>query len=572
MHQDSVLSALLLFFLVLEALTTFDLIQHVNFPTQICGNTLDHIITRGDLGTTNLRIDATVASDHRAILFQISSPRPGHPKQRLQYRSWTKVDIDAFSGELSSCFIDFSPVSLTSAVDAYNNGITALANKHAPQKTRTVTLHPDSPWYSDALKAEKRERQRLERQAIRTKLQIHWDLHNAQRDRYNLLLDNAQALHYRQSITEAASSRDQWRTFNKLLGRSAPTPLPAHTSDQELSDRFNVFFMEKIKTIRVDLAENPVEYPDHLRSARTPFTGTPMEEFQPVSTEDVAKVIGASPSSTCPLDPLPTWMLKKCLATLLLAITIIVNLSLSSGEFCSTLKRAIVTPLLKKADLDPDILKNFRPVSGLPFISKLIERLVAMQLAAHLKLNGLVEKYQSAYRSLHSTETALLRVQNDLLQAVDESGAAILVMLDLSAAFDTIDHSVLLDALEHQFGLAGRVLAWFASYLSGRVQAVKVGQAVSNFIELVFGVPQGSVLGPVLFTLYTASLGTIIRLHHGMTFHLYADDTQLYIAFRLKNGVGLSKEEAVQRVEACAKDIRAWMVNNFLKLNEDKTE
>ena len=126
-----------------------------------------------------------------------------------------------------------------------------------------------------------------------------------------------------------------------------------------------------------------------------------------------------------------------------------------------------------------------------------------MQLAAPLKLNGLVEEFQSAYRSLHSTETALLRVQNDLLQAIDESGAAILVMLDLSAAFDTIDHSVLLDALEHQFGLAGRVLRWFASYLRGRMQAVKIGEAVSQFIELLFGVPQGSVLGPVLFTLYT---------------------------------------------------------------------
>ena len=121
-------------------------------------------------------------------------------------------------------------------------------------------------------------------------------------------------------------------------------------------------------------------------------------------------------------------------------------------------------------------------------------------------------------------------------------------MLDLSAAFDTIDHGVLLDALEHQFGLAGRVLSWFGSYLTNRVQAVKIGQAVSSFIELVFGVPQGSVLGPVLFTLYTASLGAIIRLH-GMTFHLYADDTQLYIAFRIKNGgAGLSKEEAVQKV------------------------
>ena len=183
-----------------------------------------------------------------------------------------------------------------------------------------------------------------------------------------------------------------------------------------------------------------------------------------------------------------------------------------------------------------------------------------------------MEAFQSAYRSLHSTETALLRVQNDLLRAVDESGAAILVLLDLSAAFDTIDHSVLLRALEHQFGFTGRVLTWFASYLCGRVQAIKIGQAISQFIELTFGVPQGSVLGPVLFTLYTSSLGPIIR-RHGLCYHLYADDTQLYIAFRIKdNKQGISKEEAIRRVEACAQDIRSWMTNNYLKLNEDKTE
>ena len=283
-------------------------------------------------------------------------------------------------------------------------------------------------------------------------------------------------------------------------------------------------------------------------------------------------MIGASPNASCSLDPLPTWVLKNCLSSLLTVITFIVNISLSTGDFCKSLKKALVTPLLKHSDLDQDVFKNYRPISNLPFISKLIERIVAAQLAAHLRLNGLLEKFQSAYRSLHSTETALLRVHNDILQAVDESGAAILVMLDLSAAFDTIDHAILLSALQHQFGLAGTVLKWFVSYLTSRVQAIKIGQAVSEFIELVFGVPQGSVLGPVLFTLYTASLGAIIS-RHGLLYHLYADDTQLYIAFKLKSGLGaLSREEAIAKVEACVKDIRAWMANNFLKLNDDKTE
>ena len=163
----------------------------------------------------------------------------------------------------------------------------------------------------------------------------------------------------------------------------------------------------------------------------------------------------------------------------------------------------------------------------------------------------------------------MIRVTNDLLRAVDSNGGAILVLLDLSAAFDTIDHDVLLKALETQCGIVGTVLKWFASYLSNRRQAVKIGAAISSFVSLAFGVPQGSVLGPILFTLYTTPLGEIIK-RHGLNFHLYADDTQLYILFRPKDAV--SQESARAKIEACAEDIRRWMNNNLLKLNEDKTE
>ena len=209
-------------------------------------------------------------------------------------------------------------------------------------------------------------------------------------------------------------------------------------------------------------------------------------------------------------------------------LTLIVNTSLEFADFSPEPKRAFILPLLKKAILDCGILKNFRPVSNLSFLSKLIERIVCVQLVDHLKINDLYEVYQSAYRQLHSTETALLCVQNDLLQAVDTHGGAILVLLDLSAAFDTIDHHCLLHILESSFGIQGNVLAWFQSYLTGRTQTVRIKKCTSEPHELKYGVPQGSVLGPILFTIYTTPLGKLIR-RHGLTFHLYADDTQLYI-------------------------------------------
>ena len=184
-----------------------------------------------------------------------------------------------------------------------------------------------------------------------------------------------------------------------------------------------------------------------------------------------------------------------------------------------------------------------------------------MQLVDHLKAHHLYEVFQSAYRQLHSTETALLRVQNDLLRAVDTH------LLDLSAAFDTINHQRLLHTLESSFGIKGKVLDWFQSYLTGRTQTVQIKKSTSEPHELKYGVPQGSVLGPILFTIYTTPLGQLIR-SHGLTFHLYADDTQLHLAFKPSEPSSIVNN--ISRLEKCVDDIRAWMKLNLLKLNDDK--
>ena len=150
-------------------------------------------------------------------------------------------------------------------------------------------------------------------------------------------------------------------------------------------------------------------------------------------------------------------------------------------------------------------------MSNLSFISKLVGRVVCVQSVDHIKTNNLYEIFQSDYRQLHSTETILLRVQNDILQAVDNEGGAILVLLDLSAAFDTIDHQKLLNLLNQSFGIRGVALKWFESYLKDRTQTVQIGSCTSTPVTLKYGVPQGSVLGPILFAMYTNPLGNIIR-------------------------------------------------------------
>ena len=210
---------------------------------------------------------------------------------------------------------------------------------------------------------------------------------------------------------------------------------------------------------------------------------------------------------------------------------------------------------MKKTGLDSDILKNYCPVLNLTFISKLIEKVISGRLNEHLINNSLFDPLQSAYRDKHSTETALITVQDDILSALDAGSSAILLMLDLSAVLDTIDHNILLSRLCNVYGVTGNILDWFRSYLTGRIQRVVIEDSVSVDQELDFGVPQDSVLGPIIYCMYTKSVSDIIQ-RHGLSHHSYADDTQLYMTMDHSNN---DWRDGVARIELCVSEIREWM-------------
>ena len=230
------------------------------------------------------------------------------------------------------------------------------------------------------------------------------------------------------------------------------------------------------------------------------------------------------------------------------------------------LKRAIVKPIIKKSTLEPESMKNYRPVSNLAYIGKIIEKVVVNQLDAHLTDNNLHEPLQSAYRTGHSMETALLNFSNDILLALDKRRCVYLVLLDLSAAFDTIDHTVFLSRLEKENGVTADALGWMSSYLSGWQQCISINSTLSDNRDLHFGFPQGSLIGPFSFKLYTKPLTSIAK-KHSINIHLYADDMQLYTSFKPEES-----EAALERLEACIEEIRNWMEANYLKLNDSKTE
>jgi len=255
-------------------------------------------------------------------------------------------------------------------------------------------------------------------------------------------------------------------------------------------------------------------------------------------------------------------LLKQVVDELAPYLTELFNRSLPLVHFPDMYKDAYITPLLKKPNLDAADVKSHRPILYLSVLSKLLKRLVAKQLIDYLKSAKLFPLYQSAYRMNHLRETAVLHALSEILTAVAWGDFSALVLLDILAAFDT----VLLKRLDISYSVTGRALKWIQLYLCGRTQQVRLGLTKSSIVHLLCGVPQGSVLGPILFVLYTADLVRLIE-QHGLHGHLYADDTQVIGSCQPRDVNALQS-----RISICLDDVVTWMRSNRLQLNTSKTE
>src|SRR5664279_3908570 len=234
-------------------------------------------------------------------------------------------------------------------------------------------------------------------------------------------------------------------------------------------------------------------------------------------------------------------------------------------SFPSCFKVALVMPLIKKSGLDAADLNNYRPISNLSTISKIMEKLMLARIKSQIINSPNFFPFQSAYRSRHSTETALVKIVDDLLCAIDQGSIVVVAGLDLSAAFDTVCHTKLCSILSHDFGIGGSALHLIQSYLSDRSQFVKIGNSRSQTIKCTSGVPQGSVLGPLLFTAYVSPVGRLASCHN-ILHHFYADDTQLYNSLTGDIGCCLSQ------LTDCSLAIHHWFLSHDLLINPTKSE
>lgn len=548
-----------------DLLSSCCLKQHVTEPTHRCGHMLDLVITNEmDNFIDNISVIHSVPSDHSAICFDMSLSRPPRSRRSVTFRKLREIDYDCIREDITNCSFKTDPSNdIENLTKQYNSDLNNLLDKHAPQITREITSRPNTPWYNEALRKLKQEKRAYERKWRKSNLCVDKLALKNKTYEYKKALHDAKTS-YHQNVISQCNQGQLFREIKILTVKKSSQSLPSNGSKLELARKFSKFFDSKIRNLRIAL---DVSAPSELSINLTEACESTLRTFDILSIDDVFEIIKGSKMKCCSLDPLPAAVTKNVLDDLLPSLTKIVNMSLQSGCFPSELKKALVIPLLKKDSLDPEVLKHYRPISNLPYLGKLIERAAIKQYVDYLSKNNLFASSQSAYRQHHSTETALVRVTNDILRSLDKPhGEVILVLLDLTAAFDTIDHVLLLDRLQRRFGIGSKVLKWFASYLKNRQQSVIIDSEISDPQVMDWGIPQGSIGGPILFVSYTTPVEDIIRAH-GLSCVIYADDTQLFISMDRSR-----RQVAVEKIELCIRDIKTWMTRNYLVLNDSKTE
>ena len=481
------------------------------------------------------------------------------------------MDTNAFISDITRFLSNIQPSTsiceLVKLVALYENVLVDLIDKYAPIKTRLVINRPKAPWMNEEILKEKKIKRKCERKWRATKLPQDKEIFKVQKKKYDRLLRDAHTRYLSSLVIDNANDpKSLFKIINEFLNGKKKNKFPEHTSDETLAEDFSIHFCQKVAAIHTNL-KGMKSYQDGTIIAEQRRYKTTLDCFREVTEEQIWAIIHESPKKSCCLDPFPTWLLITCKIAITPIIRSIINSSLSLYHVPESFKLAAIMPLLKQLNMEL-IYKNYRPVSNLKYISKLTERVVALQLNEHLVENDILEPMQSAYKSGHSTETALLKVQNDILMAMDNQKVTALLLLDLSAAFDTVNHTILLNRLQKRVGITGGALRWFQSYLENRKQSVRINNVNSEPVDLKYGVPQGSVLGPVLFSLYTLPLADVLKTH-GVEYHLYADDTQIYMSFK---AIHSEEMDSIQKLSACIAEVKKWMMDNFLQLNTDKTK
>ena len=548
-----------------NACSTNGLTQLILKPTRINPITssqtiIDHIWVNNEYVPVTTSGTMLGLSDHLGTYVKINQVMKSEPRT-ITYRNYKNYEKDIFNSALEKALaesdietlIENSNVNL--AMERLTNVIITTLDCFAPlcEKTLNIKFNP-VPWFNKDLRNIISRKNSLLKDFYQTGLE-------ALRKPIKIL--NNQIVHLKrklkkdyliEKLTNAKNdAKESWKILNSIVGSNSKSENiePDHIT-QEKADSYNHFFAtigeEILKELKLTI-QKPI------------FSGCQGFSFSPETEANISKLIDQmKPDVATGRDGISSKVIKDAKHILVPILTKIINISYNNNIFPDCMKKASITPIYKKDD--SDIIANYRPISILPCLSKIMERSASNQLIKYLEDHNLLSHCQNAYRKKHGTQTCLFQVINCVQKYLDEKELVAIVSLDLSKAFDAINHDMLLHKLI-KLGLSESALLWIKSYLSNRKQCTKFSKYTSIDEDIKAGVPQGSILGPLLFICFSNDIYEVFE--NKCEAFSYADDSQLILHSK-------NQKQLIKKIEEIIKIAHNWYSGNCMKANQTKTE
>ena len=545
------------------------LIPHITKPTRVTSRSatlIDNIFTNNivDNETVLTGLLYNDVSDHFPVFYIDYSSNYQRSSPSVQRRIYSENNISQFNSALRTRDWD-DILSMNDAQQAYTHFhkvYTDLYNSCFPLKEIKSGYKTKKPWLSEGMKKQIKIKNRLYRRYKKTHNPEHEVLYKRFKNKLNGNLIRAEKEHYEKLFNANQNNlKKSWKILKEVLNKKKTSSscskfyINSQLSNDKnkIVDGFNNFFINIGPTLASNIPSDNRDPTIYMKNQV--FNCMVLE---PVLEEELQNVVMSMKDSSAGWDSISMHIVKNAFNTIKKPLGHIINISFSTGIFPLELKIARVLPLYKSGEASH--FSNYRPVSVLPAISKVFEKLLYQRLLSFVNTHNILYAFQFGFRALHSPGIALIMLVDKISRALEEGDYVLGLFLDFSKAFDTVNHDILFKKLQY-YGIQGTTLDLFKSYLSNRYQYVEYNGAASRKANIVCGVPQGSILGPLLFLIY---INDLAHASSEIFSILFADDSNLFLS-------GKNPNELIQKMNTEIKHVFDWLQLNKLSINLKKT-